>query len=141
LNLTQFTRNGVVAPGERLLDIVPADAPLVIEARLKPDEAYEVTPGMKAHVQLATYEARQLPPIPASVTKVSADRLQDQKTGEPYFTAELSIAPEALQDVLRQVRLYPGMSATAMIGTGDRTVLDYLVSPVRDSLRTALRER
>jgi HlyD family secretion protein/epimerase transport system membrane fusion protein len=141
LNLTQFTKNGVVTPGERLMDIVPTDAPLVVEAKLKPDEAYEVTQGMKAHIQLATYEARQLPPIPAIVTKVSADRQQDQRTGEPYFTVELNIEPEALKDLVKHIRLYPGMSATAMIGTGERTVLDYVTAPVRDSLRGALKER
>ncbi|KQO67604.1 hypothetical protein ASF22_20225 [Methylobacterium sp. Leaf87] len=141
LNLTQFTKNGVVTPGERLMDLVPTDAPLVVEAKLKPDEAYEVTQGMKAHIQLATYEARQLPPIPATVTKVSADRQQDQRTGEPYFTVELSIEPEALKDLVKHIRLYPGMSATAMIGTGERTVLDYVTSPVRDSLKGALKER
>lgn len=141
LNLTQFTKGGVVAAGERLLDIVPTDAPLVVEAKLKPDEAYEVVSGMKAHIQLATYEARQLPPIPATVTKVSADRQQDQRTGEPYFTVELAIEPEALKDLVKHIRLYPGMSATAMIGTGERTVLDYVTSPVRDSLRGALKER
>ncbi|EJW09723.1 type I secretion membrane fusion protein, HlyD family [Rhodovulum sp. PH10] len=141
LNLTQFTRGGVVGAGERLLDIVPTDTPLVLEARVKPDEAYEVAPGMDANVKLSTYEARRLPMIPARVTKVSADRLQDQRTGEPYFTTELAIAPDTLRDLGQQVRVYPGMSATVMIGTGERTVMDYLMAPVRDSLRSALKER
>lgn len=141
LNLTQFTDGGVIAPGEQLMDIVPMDRPLVFEARLKPDEAYEVTAGMNARVQLATFESRQLPPIPATVTKVAADRLQDQKTGEAYFTTEVAIDKEAFDHLTKTVKIYPGMSATVMIGTGERTVMDYMMGPVRDSMRQALKER
>lgn len=139
--LTQFTRDGVVQPGERLLNIVPSDAPLVLEARLKPDEALEVATGMRANVQLATFEARQLPPIPATVQRVSADRLQDPRTGEPYFNAEVAIDPAALKELGTRVRIYPGMSATVMIATSHRTVMDYILSPIKDSMRGALRER
>lgn len=141
LSLTQFTKDGVVMPGERLLDIVPTSTPLIVEARVKPDEAYEVTRGMPARIQLATHQARSLPPLTGSVSKVSADRMQDQKTGESYFTVEVSIPPAVLKSLSDDVRVYPGMSATAMIATGDRTILAYLLAPVKDSLRSALKER
>lgn len=141
LNLTQFTQSGVIAAGEKLLDIVPTDSPLVFETRIRPDEAYEVLPGMKARVQLATFESRQLPPLDGEVRRISADRIVDQRTGEPYFAADVSISPDALKQYGDQLRVYPGMSATVMIATGERTVLDYLISPVRDSLRSAMRER
>ena len=141
LSLTQFTKDGVVTPGERLLDIVPTSTPLLVEAHVKPDEAYEVTRGMPALIQFSTHEARSLAPVAASVTNMSADRIQDPRTGDAYFTVEVSITPDVLKSLPSDIRIYPGMSATAMIGTGERSILAYLVNPVKDSLRGALKER
>lgn len=141
LNLTQFTQGGVIAPGERLADIVPADAALRIEARIKPDEVHSVRAGMSARVKLLAYAARSSPPIHAEVATVSADKLQDQRTGEVYFTAELVMAAKDLSELQTVLRIVPGMPAMAMIDTGERTILSYLTSPITDGLRHSLVER
>lgn len=140
-NLTQFTDGGVIAASERLLDIVPAETPLVIEARIKPEDISKVAPEMKAQVRLTAYKARVVPTIPADVTKVSADRMLDPKTGEGYFVADLRINPEDLRTIAPQVRLYPGMPADSMIATGERTILDYLLTPLTGGLATAMRDQ
>ena len=141
LNLTQFTNGGVVMPGERILDVVPVDAPLTVEVRIRPDQIEEVAPGMQAKVQLTAYKARLVPRLPAEVVNVSADRVVDQKTGEPFFHIELKIRPDDLETLGPGVRLTPGMPAVAMIATGERTILSYLTSPLRESFGRALTEQ
>lgn len=141
LNLTQFTIGGVISPGERLADVVPIDAALRIEARIRPDDVHSVRAGMAARVKLLAYAARNAPPVHAEVVTISADRLQDQRSGEPYFTAELSLTPKDLADLQTFVRVVPGMPAMAMIDTGERSILSYLTSPITDGLRQSLVER
>lgn len=141
LNLTQFTIGGVISPGERIADVVPVDAALRIEARIRPDDVHSVKAGMAARVKLLAYAARNAPPVHAEVVTISADRLQDQRSGEPYFTAELSLTPKDLADLQTFVRVVPGMPAMAMIDTGERTILSYLTSPITDGLRQSLVER
>lgn len=139
-DLTQFTNGGVIAAGERLLDLVPDDKPLLLEARIRPEDISKVAAGMHARVRLTAYKSRVVPIVSAEVLKVSADRLQDQKTGQPYFTADLKINADELSHLAPQVHLSPGMPAESMIVTGDRTVLDYVLAPLTNSLSGAMRE-
>lgn len=141
LNLTQFTENGVVGDGELLLDVVPLGTPLVVQARVAPRDIDEVTAGMRARVQLTAYSSKVAPPMDAQVATVSADRLTDQKTGADYFDVLLTIDPEQVKKLRKGIRLSPGMPANVMILTRSRTVLDYLVQPVRDVFNNALREQ
>ena len=140
LNLSQFTVGGVAGAGETLLDVVPADAPLVIDARVRPNDIEQVTPGMAARVQLSAYSTRLAPRVEADVTTVAADRVIDERTGEPYFPVELRIRPDELKKFNGKVKLYPGMPADTQITTGKRTILDFLIGPVRDTLSDSLRE-
>ena len=140
LDLTQFTVGGVVGPGERLMSVVPANAPLIVSARIKPQDIDVVHPGMKARVRLSAFNARRTPPVEAAVLTVSADQLVDEKTGEGYFRADLKIPPQELAKLPKGDKLSPGMPAEAMIVTGRRSILSYVVSPLTDTIRDALRE-
>ncbi|MEH6676868.1 HlyD family type I secretion periplasmic adaptor subunit [Phenylobacterium sp.] len=140
LNLTQFTVGGVVAPGELLMDIVPADAPLIVHARVQPTDVDSVTVGQEARVEISAFASRKIPPMDAVVTSLSADRLVDQQTGVAYFLAELRIDPAALAKLPRNVELAPGMPAQAMIVTGRRSILSYILDPLTDTFDSALRE-
>ena len=140
LDLTQFTVGGVVGPGERLMSVVPANAPLIVSARIKPQDIDVVHPGMKARVRLSAFNARRTPPVEAAVLTVSADQLVDEKTGEGYFRADLKIPPQELAKLPKGDNLSPGMPAEAMIVTGRRSILSYVVSPLTDTIRDALRE-
>jgi HlyD family type I secretion membrane fusion protein len=130
----------VVNPGEPLMDLVPRDQPLVIEARVSPKDIDVVYPGLKADIHLSALNARHLARVQGEVTQVSADRLTDQKTGEPYYTAQIQVDLAEIQKKTPEVKLSPGMPAEAMIITGQRTTLDYLIEPIRSSFRRALRE-
>ena len=140
LNLTQHTLGGVAGAGELLMDVVPANAPLVVVAQVRPADIDEVRVGMKAQVDLAAYNAMKVPKVDATVLNVSADALSNEKTGESYFVAELKIDPADFQRMPKGVRLYPGMPANVMIITGKRTVMSYLLGPIGDIFDHALRE-
>ncbi|MFO1072644.1 MAG: HlyD family type I secretion periplasmic adaptor subunit [Geminicoccaceae bacterium] len=134
------TIGGVVKPGDRILDIVPKGDPLVIEARVSPSDIDVVHAGLTADVRLLAYRSRHLPRITGEVRKVSADRLSDAKTGQPYYTAEIVVDPDRLHTLAPEVALTAGMPAEVLIITGERTMLDYLLDPLYQTFRRALRE-
>ncbi len=142
LNIKVTTENGgILRPGEPILDIVPDDDPLVIDARVGPKDIDTVFPGLQARVILSAFAQRNLPQVYGVVKSISADRLIDERTGEPYFLAKVYVGNEALSGLDAEIALSPGMPVDVMILTGERTLLDYLVSPFADSLRASFREK
>lgn len=139
LGLTQFTEGGVAAPGQKLMDVVPTGAGLVIHTRIPPQNIDEVREGMQARVQLVAYQSQQLNPVMGRVTRVSADSITNDK-GETFFTVELAVPQEELKALGPQVKLSPGMPVQTLIVTGDRTIMSYLLSPFKNISRNALRE-
>jgi HlyD family type I secretion membrane fusion protein len=138
-NLTQFTVGGVAGAGEVLMDVVPANAPMMVTAMIRPEEVDNVRVGMEATVRLSGLNQRSQDPLPARVAVVSADRITNQQTGVSYYRVDLRIDPKDVA-ALKAVALQPGMPATASIITGERTVMGFLVSPITDTLRDAFRE-
>jgi HlyD family type I secretion membrane fusion protein len=139
VNLRVHTTGGVLNPGEPLLDIVPRDDTLLIEARIDPLDIDVVRVGLPATVRLTAFRARHILPLSASVTHVSADSFTDERTGAPYYVARVTI-DAAEQQKVKDLELYPGMPAEVMITTGERTALDYALRPVFDSFGRAFRE-
>jgi len=139
MNVRVTTESGVVKPGEPLLDIVPAEAKLIIDARVKPIDIDTVHPGMKARVLLTAYRQRNLPQIHGTLRSISADRLIDDRSGEAYFLAKVEVDRAELAR-LADVRLTPGMPAEVMILTGEQTLLNYLLRPLLDSVTKGFRE-
>jgi HlyD family type I secretion membrane fusion protein len=139
VNLRYFTAGGVIAPGAEVMDIVPAEDKLVIEARVRPLDIDVVRAGLGANVRLVAFKQRTTPTLNGVVTRVSADALTDQRTGEIYFLATVEVQPEELARV-PSIALYPGMPVDVAIVTGERTLVAYLVQPFTDSLAHAFRE-
>ena len=144
-NLTQFTEGGVVQPTERLLNLVPTGIPLVVSARVKPADIADVHEGMTARVTLTAYNPRTTPPFDGRVTLVAADATTDeQATGinrEPYYLVELKVDPGELANAGNGVHMTPGMMASVSIITGSRTIMDYLLGPIIQSMRSAMHEK
>jgi HlyD family type I secretion membrane fusion protein len=140
VGLTTFTRGGVINRGDRLLDVVPADAELIIEAMVRPEDIESVKVGAIADVRLTAFKQRELPRIDGHVKNVSADRLTDQKSGTSFFTVLISLDQQQLV-AAGLPALQPGMPAEIFIRTNERTVLSYLLSPLAESLRHAFREK
>lgn len=139
-NLTQFTVGGVVGGGELLMDVVPAGIPLTVTAMIKPEDVDEVSVGMPAQVKLTGLNQRFNDALEAKVSVVSADRMIDEKTGGAFYRVDLRIAPSELSKLKKGVELTPGMPATVLIKTGDRSVMSFLISPITDTLEDAFRE-
>lgn len=140
VGLSVFAVGSVIQRGDKILDVVPDDDDLTIEAQIPVDAISDVHPGMAAEVRLTAYKQRITPTVPGKVMQVSADRLTEQRTGVPYYTAVVRMDQKVLA-ALPQVRLYPGMPADIMIPTVERTAFDYLVGPLAMSLNSAFRQR
>ncbi|MFP6680701.1 MAG: HlyD family type I secretion periplasmic adaptor subunit [Gammaproteobacteria bacterium] len=140
VNLQVHTLGGVIAPGAPLLDIVPSDDSLVIEARVDPGDIDVVRTGLNTHVRISAFSQRNMAPIPGVVTYVSADRLNDERTGVGYYVARIMLEEKDVFDALQGAKLQPGMQAEVIIATGARTVLDAIISPLSGSFNRAFRE-
>lgn len=138
--LTQFTDGGVVAPGERILDIVPDNSPMIIQANIKPTDIAEISKGMEAEIKLTAYNQHTTPSVFGEIVRVSADRMTTEN-GSAFYTVDIRVNPESLARSAQELRLYPGMPAEIIIPTSARTALDYLVSPITDSMDRAFREQ
>ena len=139
LALSQFTEGGVAAPGQKLMEIVPNGVGVVVQTHIRPDHIDEIHEGMQARIQLVAYQAQQLSPVMGRVTRVSADVITNDK-GESYYTAELVVPPEELRALGPNIRMTPGMPVQTLIVTGNRTIMSYLLSPLKAVTRDALRE-
>ncbi|MEM8794321.1 MAG: HlyD family type I secretion periplasmic adaptor subunit [Pseudomonadota bacterium] len=140
LDLQVHTEGAVVQPGERLLDIVPEDDRLIVEARLNPNDIDLVTEGTEAKLILTAYKAKKVPKLDGEVINVTGDILTDETTGERYFLARVLVDDSVLDDLKADVSLSPGMPVQVFFIAGGRTVADYLLSPVVDATYRAFRE-
>jgi HlyD family type I secretion membrane fusion protein len=138
VGLRVFNSGSVIGPREVLMEIVPQDKRLIIEARIRPEDINHVRPGSEADVRLTAYQSRTTPLVPGSVTYVSGDRLVEQHTGQPYYIVHIDVPEKAL--ATSSLRLQAGMPAEVFIRTDTRTALDYLLAPVTSYLRRAMRE-
>jgi len=138
--LSVFSRGGVIQRGDKILDIVPGEERLTIEAQVPVEDISEVRPDMKAEIHLSAYKQRVVPIVPGLVTQVSADRIVDPKTNAPYYVVMVEI-DEAELARLPQIKLYPGMPATVMITTEARTAFDYFVGPLLASFNKSFRQK
>lgn len=139
VNLKVFTVGGVVNARDVLMEIVPLNKELIIEARVSVDDIEEVHPGMEAEVRLTAYKQRNTPYLIGKIYYVSADRLVDEASKVPYYTAYVRIDP-ATASRFKDVKLYPGMATEVFIRTRERTMFDYLLEPVTSTLRRSMRE-
>ncbi len=139
--LAVHTKGGVISPGERLMDIIPFDDKLIIEARVSPQDIDIVRPGLVARVRLLAYKVRNVPPVEGSVIIISADRFEDERTGEAYYVARIEIPEEELTALDEDIMLTPGMPVEVLIVTGSRSLFSYLMSPISDSFNRSFREQ
>ena len=133
------TVGGVVPPGSRLLDIVPEDDKLVIEAQIRPTDIDGISPGLNAEIRLTTLNSYALAPLHGTVSYVSADRLTDSRSSNSYYTVRVTTNPRDITD-LNDIQLVPGMPVEVMIDKGSRTFFEYLMGPIGRVLNTAMRQ-
>ncbi|MGY3494960.1 HlyD family type I secretion periplasmic adaptor subunit [Bradyrhizobium sp. USDA 4502] len=138
--LSVFTVGGVVGPGDVLMMIVPEGDALAVEAKLSPQDIDQVRVGQAAVLRFAAFNARTTPEINGKVGVVSADLLQDQRTGAYYYTVRITLPADEVGK-LGSKKLVPGMPVDAYIQTSERSMLSYLLKPVVDRGFNAFREQ
>ena len=126
--------------GYKILDIVPDENSLIIEAQIAVEDISEVRPKMHADVHLTAYKQRITPVVSGEVIQVSADRLTDNRTGNPYYVALIRVDEKEVA-AIPNAKLYPGMPATVMIPTVERTAFDYVIGPLVMSFNRGFRQR
>jgi len=139
VGLAVHTVGGVVAPGGRILDIVPQDEQLIVEAHVSPVDADRVSPGLEAQLRFSAFNTRTTPTVAGHVLTVSGDRITDSSTKESYYLARIQVGKEGMAE-LRGLTLLPGMPVDVMIKTGERTFFEYLIKPITDRLAKSFRE-
>ncbi|MCY4121487.1 MAG: HlyD family type I secretion periplasmic adaptor subunit [Acidobacteria bacterium] len=138
MGLRVYTRGGVIDQGEPLMEIVPTEDWLVIESRVATTDIDSVAVGLPAQVRLTAFSQLGAPRLDGEVVRVSADRFDDPRTGQAWYEARIALDPD--QPALSDLELVAGMPAEVMIVTGARTPLDYVLTPIVESLGRALRE-
>ena len=139
-NLQITTLGGVVGPAAEILQIIPSDAQLIIEAQVQPQDIDQIYGGQPTTVTLSAFNMRSTPQLNGQVTSIAPDRLIDPITGLPYYTVKIEIPPNELARLDDNLTLIPGMPAESFMQTDDRSVLSYLLKPATDAMRRAGRE-
>lgn len=139
LGLHTTTPQSVIRPADILMYIVPQDRPLLVAAKVPVTHVDEIKVGQDVRLVFSSLPSRTTPELHGQVTLVSADALTEERTGQNYYRAEISIDPKSIED-LQGVSIVPGMPVEAYIKTEDRTPLSYLLKPFSDYFRQAFRE-
>jgi membrane fusion protein, epimerase transport system len=139
VGLKPINPGAVVGPREVLLELVPQEKVLIVEARIRPEDINHVMAGSHADIRLTAYQYRSTPLVHGEVTYVSGDRLADAHSGVPYYSVHINVPAEALARA-GDLKLQAGMPAEVFIRTDERTAFDYLFAPVTSYFRRAMRE-
>ena len=138
LNVT--TIGAVVQPGQDIIEIVPLDDTLLIEAQIRPQDVAFIRPDGKASVKLTAYDYLIYGALEGRIERISADTITDER-GERFYRVIVRTDQNHLKTAKGELPIIPGMVATVDIQTGEKTVLDYLLKPIRRGQKEALRER
>lgn len=140
-NLMVTTIGGVIRPGEELVQIIPVDEELFVEAHVRPEDIAHIQPGQDATVKLSAYDYTIFGTLKGKVQVVSADTFKDERDPKaaPYYRVTASVDVENLTERQQKIEIRPGMRAQVELHTGSKTILQYLLKPLYKS-REAFRE-
>ena len=139
-NLRVATIGGVIRPAEPLAELVQDDDNLVVNAQVSPSDVDAIEAGMQAEVRFNAFHGTTLPLIPGKVKSVSRDRIVDEQTKQPYFLARIVVDKNDVPTIVKD-RIRAGMQVEVVVPTGERTVISYLVRPLRTRASSAFKEK
>ncbi|MBK4716007.1 MULTISPECIES: HlyD family type I secretion periplasmic adaptor subunit [Tenebrionibacter/Tenebrionicola group] len=139
IGITVFNAGNTVTPSDRLMEIVPVNAPLIVDAKLPAHLIDKVHPGLEVNMIFSAFNQNDTPVIPGRVSLVSADRLEDRASGEVWYQIQVEATGKG-KALLSHHTIRPGMPVEILIRTGTRSLLNYLFKPVIDRASTALTE-
>jgi adhesin transport system membrane fusion protein len=137
------TVGGVIRPGQDILEIVPLDDTLLIEAKIRPADIAFLRPGQEATIKITAYDFSIYGGLTAQLEQISADTILDEENqdGERFYRAYLRTDRNTMEHLGEELPIIPGMTATVEIMTGKKSVLDYIMKPILKARDQAMRER
>lgn len=139
VSLNIFTQGGVVPSGFKLMELVPEDDQLIVEALLPVNLVDKVHPGLKVELIFSAFNTNTTPHIPGIISQVGADRVVDEHTGHPYYKVKAIVTPEG-NKLLSKLEVRPGMPVEVFVKTGERTMMNYILKPLFDRSKSAMKE-
>ncbi|MBS9439381.1 HlyD family type I secretion periplasmic adaptor subunit [Photorhabdus noenieputensis] len=139
VGLNIFTQGGVVAPGEKLMEILPGQMALEVETRVAVNLADKISKGLNVDLMFTAFNQNRTPKVEGKVAVISADRLVDPVTSQPYYQMRVVVSPEGMEK-LKGLDIRPGMPVEVFVKTGSRSLLSYLFKPLWDRASTSLIE-
>ncbi|WP_127088854.1 HlyD family type I secretion periplasmic adaptor subunit [Aquabacter cavernae] len=141
INPKIYTVGAVVRPGDTMLEVVPQNDELIVDAQVPTTDIDRLHGGVdQVEVRFPAFHARTTPLIVGQLRSVSPDRLMDEQTRQPYYQAVISVSNTDIPDEMKS-RLRPGMPAEVIFNTGERSVMSYLTRPLTDALTHSFREK
>lgn len=141
VGLAVFTNGAVVQPGFKMMDIVPANAPQIVDGQLATNLVDKVHPGLPVELIFSAFNTNKTPHIPGEVMYISADRSVDERTGVPYYKVHVKVTPEGQKMIAaHKMDIRSGMPVELFVKTGERTMMSYLLKPIMDRAHSALSE-
>lgn len=139
--LAVFTNGGVVQPGFKMMEVVPTNDPMVVEGNLAVNLIDRVHPGLKTELNFSAFNRNETPHIEGEVIEVGADRLVEERNGNPYYKVRVRVTPEGQRKIAQHhLDVRPGMPVELFVNTGERTMMNYLLKPILDRAHSALTE-
>lgn len=139
VGLTVQTVGGVIEAGQKLMDVVPEGAPLLLESRIAPHLIDKLHTGLLTDVRFSAFAHSPQLVVEGEIASISKDLLTDAQSGESYYLARVAVTPRGMQ-ALGQRRLQPGMPAEVIIKTGERSLLTYLLNPLVKRVAASMKE-
>ena len=140
VGLAVHTTGGVIMPGNTVMNIVPANEELIVEAKVKTADRDRIREKLKVNLMFLAFDVKKTPVIDGEVILISADRFTDEVTKIPYYLCRIQLTQEGIRQ-LGNRNLQPGMPVQVVIKTGERTLMNYLVKPLFDRIAVSFKER
>ncbi|HEF4760762.1 TPA: HlyD family type I secretion periplasmic adaptor subunit [Pseudomonas putida] len=139
-SLAIATVGGIIQPGFKIMEIVPVNEPLQVDAMIPVQAIDKMVPGLDVDLAFPAFNHAQTPNIPGRVKTISADRLLDEESKQPFYLAQVEVTPDGM-NLLGSNHIRPGMPASVTIKTGERNLMSYLLKPMLERVDSAFKEQ
>ncbi|QWD61805.1 HlyD family efflux transporter periplasmic adaptor subunit [Polynucleobacter sp. MWH-UH25E] len=139
VNITIFTKGGVVSPGQKLMEVIPTNEAMIVEGQLPVHLVDKVHVDLPVEMMFTAFNTNRTPHIPGVLVSVGADRIVDEKTGQPYYKIQAVTTPQGAK-LLKDLKVRPGMPVELFVKTGEQSMMTYLMKPIFDRAHSAMRE-
>ncbi|WP_166362869.1 HlyD family type I secretion periplasmic adaptor subunit [Pseudomonas akapageensis] len=139
-SLSIATVGGIIQPGFKIMEIVPVNEPLQVDAMIPVQAIDKMVAGLDVDISFPAFNHAQTPNIPGRVKTISADRLMDEESKQPFYLAQVEVTPDGMS-LLGSNHIRPGMPASVTIKTGERNMMSYLLKPMLDRVDSSFKEQ